>query len=488
MEYTIKNIRYLLNNKQITITELTKMMYKDLSKYNYLNAFVTKTTDIALKKAKFLDSNKLENSLFFGMPYVAKDLFITKNILTTACSNILRNFIPPYDATIISILNNKNAILIGKSTTDELGMGGLGINANNGIVFNPWNKEYIAGGSSSGSAALVGSGIIPFALATDTGDSIRKPASYCGIVGFKPTYGVISRVGVIPYSPSFDTVGYFVRNVEDCALAFQELLEYDVNDFSMKKHKYDSKTLNKNIKNYKVAYIKEIYDNLNPELKIHFDNLFIKLKEQGITVKLISFDIDLLSSLGAAYYTISCVEAISSQSCLNGICFGEKVDSKNWESSIIETRTKNLGKIIQFRYIIGQYCSSLDNQDKLFIRAKKIRRLIYDRMNLIFDKFDILIGPSVNSETKKIKNLEPHIVNFQNDFVEDFLLLSNFAGTPSLTLPFGFWKKANMPFGINVNSQRFNEKDLFNFSLVLENIIGLKNLNPKNNTKGKTNE
>lgn len=477
MNYTIENIQKLLIEKKITPSKLVQKIYAELDKFDYLNGFVTKTKNLAIQSAKLLDKISIDQkNILFAIPFVAKDNFATKDILTTASSNILNNFIPPYDAKVIIDLKNKHTILMGKATMDELGMGGTGLTGCNGNVLNPWNREYITGGSSSGSAALVATGLIPFALGTDTGDSIRRPASLCGVVGFKPTYGVISRVGVIPYAPSFDTVGFFTQNVNDCSLIFENLLNYDANDYSMTAHKYSHKNINNDISKYKIAYIKEVYEKMHTELQEKFNLLVNDLQKNGVKVTPVSFDKNLLDVIVAVYYIITCVEAISSQSNLNGICFGNKENGKDWYDSIVKTRTKNLGKIVQSRYIIGQYCSSEQRQEKLFIYAKKIRRLIVNEIAKIFKSYDAIIGLAVNSNTKKISEVNKNSIIFENDIAENFLILANFNGMPSITIPLGFWKGNNMPYGININTNVYDEQKLFNIALAMEKIIGLKDV------------
>lgn len=475
MIYTIDKIRDLIINKKIKVSTIIKNIYKELEKWDYLNSFVTKTKKEALKLCKELDLKEIdENNFLDHIPYVAKDNFSTKNILTTSSSKILSDYIPPFNATVINLLNTNNAILLGKTTLDELGMGGTGLTAYNGIVRNPLNKDLIAGGSSSGSAALVATGLIPFALGTDTGDSIRKPASYCGIVGLKPTYGLISRKGLIPYSPSFDTVGFFTNNVKDSARIFQHLAKYDSDDLtSISDYKFSYSDNIFKQKQYKIIYISEIYDNCKDFIKLEFDKLFEKLKNKGYIIKKVSFSKSLLRLLPVVYYIITCSEAINSQSNLTGIPFGFKLEADDWKKSVIKTRTKCLGEIVRARYLIGSYCESKNNQEKLFLKAKKIRRFICNEIAEIYKNFDAIILPAANGIAPKISSYDSNqIFIHSEEIVENSLLLANFNGMPSITIP--FFNKDNMPIGININTNVFEEKKLFNLANNIEKIINYK--------------
>ncbi len=479
MEYTIENIRKLILSKQEKPSSIIAKIYKELETFSKLNAFVTITKESAIAAAKKLDDISVpENNFLFAMPYAAKDNISTKDILTTASSKILSNYIPPFDANVIELLKSSNSIMIGKSTLDELGMGGSGLTAANGKVLNPWNNKFETGGSSSGSAALVATGIVPFALATDTGDSIRRPASFCGIVGLKPTYGSISRQGIIPYAPSFDTVGFFTRNVKDSAIVFDALAKYDSKDSTTYDNKNDCyKNLNSDIKGIKIAYIDEIHQKIIPSLKKRTEELYEQLRSKGAIVEKVNFPENLLKVFSPIYYILTCSEAISSQSNLTGIPFGSRSKANTWDDSVIKSRSAGLGKIIKGRYLIGAYCTSHENQEESFLQSKKIRRLIINEVDKIFNKYDAIIVPSSNGIAPKInvKDSTKMIIGYDN-FADNALLLANFNGMPSLTLPLLF--EDNMPIGININTKPFSEQKLFNISLAIENTTNLKNLKP----------
>lgn len=256
-QLSIRQLHELLKTKILTPDQLTKLVYKRLEQFKKLNAVVTSLEQNAIKQTKLITEKEINDNLLAAIPFVMKDNIATINFLTTGSSKILANFIPNYDSTVNMLLTNNKAINIAKSALDELGMGGDGLYAATGHVLNPWNLKHITGGSSSGSAALVAAGIVPFALGTDTGDSIRKPAAYCGIVGFKPTYGLISRNGVFPYAPSLDTVGIFTNHVEDIAIVLDSIALFDEQDFTsvQSKEKDYTKNLNQNIEGKNIAIL-----------------------------------------------------------------------------------------------------------------------------------------------------------------------------------------------------------------------------------------
>lgn len=477
--YSIKELHYLLINKKITPSEIIKNAFINLNKFKILNATVTElfieATNLATKLDNFIIP---KNNYLFSLPYFAKDNFATKGIKTTASSKILENFIPNYESTVTNILKENNSILLGKTALDELGMGGHGLYALTGDVLNPWNLKRITGGSSSGSAALVAAGVVPFALGTDTGDSIRKPASYCGIVGFKPTYGLISRYGVFPYAPSLDTVGYFTRTVEDSAIIFDYLAKQDKNDATSLKSKEKNYFKNLSLekaKKQKFAYLKNVHEILPYNIKIHFDYLYEQLISHGVSITTIDFPENLLKALMPVYMVISFAEAVSSHSMFNGINYGTRVDGDSYKEVMINSRTNGFGKIAKRRYVIGSYVLLKNNQKFLFLKAKQIRRLIVNILTNFFEKYDILLLPSSSNIAPKIINIKNKISKESKleNYIDDLLILSNLMSNPSLTIPLAFVDK--MPIGININAAPFYDQKVFNASLLIEEIIGIKN-------------
>ncbi|AGM26511.1 aspartyl/glutamyl-tRNA amidotransferase subunit A [Spiroplasma syrphidicola EA-1] len=477
--YTVKELHEKLVAKEITPSAVIKDSIAKLKKYQVLNATVTELETIATNFAAQLDNSPiLPGDFLAAIPYVAKDNFATKGILTTASSKILSNFVPTYESTVTELLKKEQAILVAKTALDELGMGGHGLYAYTGDVLNPWDLIRITGGSSSGSAALVASGVVPFALGTDTGDSVRKPASYCGIVGFKPSYGLISRFGVIPYAPSLDTVGYFTRSVVDSAIILDYLAKNDHQDAtslaSSEKDYYQNLTTD--LKGKKFAYFPFVHKQLSPELKTAFNELFVKLREQGVEICEATFPEQLLKTLLPVYMIISYAEAISTHSALDGINFGLRVPGETYEDVMINSRVSGFGRVVKRRYAIGSYALSKDNQTLLFLKAKRVRRLIVDELTKVFANYDILLLPSATTVAPKISDVKAHTLTEEDleFYFDDLLVLANMMGNPSITVPLTLVD--GLPVGVNINAKPFADQIVLNASLLIEEITGLKNL------------
>ncbi len=478
LDKTIFEIHKALVEKEITIVELTKEALKRAHE-NKDNAFEIILDDLALEKAKTLDEKGIEkDNYFYGIPYVAKDNFSTKDIESTGSSNILKGYIPLFDATVVKYLNEVGAILIAKATLDELAMGGTGTSGHKGITYNPYdeNHEYMIGGSSCGSAVAVSAGIVPFALGSDTGDSVRKPASNAGLVGFKPTWGLISRYGLFPFAPSMDHVAYFTKSVEESALALNLLAKHDDNDAtnSYKVRPDYYKNLNKNINGKKIAVIKEIYDAISDEvLNKKFNESLEYLKKQGATIDFVSIDEDLLTSIFPAYFIISCAEATSNNANLDGIKFGPNYGGKTYQEVMYNARTKGFSSLIKRRFVIGSYSLMSANQHDLFLRAQKARRLIVDAFNKVFENYDAIyllaspkVAPKFGEDSDKLSST--YLI------ADNYLAFGNFGGYPSITIPLGL--KDGMPFGGNITSKPFDEENVFDIALSLEDFTGLKGL------------
>ncbi len=473
---TIWEAHKQLLNKKITAVELVNTSLNAMSEHDDLNAAVLVFKKRALAAAqKIADDNVDAHHYLKGIPYIAKDNFCIKDTVTTASTNILKNYVPPYNATVIRLLNAAGAIPVCKAALDELGMGGNGLQAATGHVLNPWNHKHITGGSSSGSAALVSAGVAPFALGTDTGDSIRKPASYCGLVGWKPSYGLISRAGVIPYAPSLDTVGVLARSVKDVAIVTDCLAKYDKDDFTSVINRYKDSYLNnltRKIKNQRWCYIGSLFKKMPQYMQDKYHELFRALRAQGVVVEAHEFDAELLKAVPSVYKVISYSESISTHFNLTGLTFGERYSGADYVNSVINSRSNYLGREVTKRFIVGSYCLQTANQKELFLKAQQIRHLITKEYAKFLTNYDGVIGlaspgvaPTIN-EVMKGYDSDP--------VLENLLILNNFNGSPSLTLPVGFHK--GLPFGINISSLPFNEQKVLNLGYLIEEITQLKNL------------
>lgn len=461
--YSIEQLHELFLKEDFDIQRFYDELYKEsLFQQKRLNAFVTITKTNPHKEIK---------QLFDSIPYVLKDNINTKGILTTASSQMLEDYVPVYDAHVVEILKQNKCHLVGKSSMDELGMGYNNQTALTGIVCNPWDSSRIAGGSSGGSSALVGSGLIPFALGSDTGDSIRKPAGYCGVVGMKPTWGRISRYGLIPYASSLDHVGALTRNVKDMALVMEMLSGYDDRDMtsSIKSVPHYRNELNTNIKGLKIAILKNVFDDLKDEnIRLNFMNNIQILKRLGAIVEEVSIPNELMEAIIPVYTIIANCEATSNHACLDGIKYGSYKEGQSIEDIMIQSRTYGFSSQIRRRFILGSLALLEDNQEKMFKKAQCVRRLIVDEINKIFLDYDIILTPNSGS----IAPLIDHQIQ-SYEIIENHLCLSNFAGIPSLTLPCGFVE--NMPIAVNLTGRLFEEQTVLNTAYALEQELGYAN-------------
>lgn len=471
-EKFIDDIRNGLDSGKVTSDKLFEEAVNKAYKYqDVYNSFVT----IMDKKDEVCS-----NSILSGIPYALKDNISTKGILTTASSNILKDYIPLYDATIYKKLKNSGAVLMGKTVLDELAMGGTGTTGHTGIVRNPWNKDRMIGGSSAGSAASVALGIVPFAIGSDTGDSIRKPAAYGGVVGYKPTYGRISRYGLFSFASSLDHVGVFARSVKDVSYVMDVVKGHDDKDMTSLPDEDVSyvSELDNDVSGKKLFYIKEAIeiDNGNNELKeiiSNFKSVLEKCKELGMIVEEVSFDKELLEAIYPVYNVISCAEATSNNSNLTGIPFGNRVDGKNVNDIMMNTRTNGFSELIKRRFVIGSYVLQKENQERLFLNACRVRRLIVNRMNELFEKYDGLIMPTSG-------NIAPLFDDASDKLSDEYLILGNhlvignFGGFPSISIPSGFVN--DMPVSVNITGRAKEDSLVLNMANKVESLLNCKGM------------
>ena len=469
-ELVIDDIRNKLDNGSISSDDLFNEAIRKALKYqDDYNCFVT-----ILKEKDEINSD----SIISGIPYALKDNISTKGILTTGSSNILKDYIPLYDATVYKKLKESGAVLVGKTVLDELAMGGTGTTGHTGIVRNPWNKERLIGGSSAGSAAAVALGIVPFSIGSDTGDSIRKPAAFGGIVGFKPSYGRISRYGLFAFATSLDHVGVFARSVKDVSYVTDIIKGHDDKDMTSlpdENIKY-SDNLENDIKGKRLFYIKEALENNsgNQELNEIINNFYDVVenaKKIGFSVEKVSIEKNLLEALYPAYNVISCAEATSNNSNLTGIAFGSRIDGNNINDIMMKTRTEGFSELIKRRFVIGSYVLQKENQEKLFLNACRVRRLIVDKINELFKTYDGLIMPSAEKIAPKFDEASDKL---SDDYLilGNHLVIGNFGGFPSISIPSGFVK--NMPVSVNITGRAKEDSLVLNMANKLESVLGYK--------------
>lgn len=473
---SIDELHALLVAKKVTPLELAQEALA-LAKKDSNNAFEYIMEKEALDFAASLTEPE-ENNPLWGIPFVIKDNFSTKDVPTTGSSNILKGYVPVFDATVVEKLKTAKAVAIGKTTLDELAMGGTGTSGHLGMTFNPYDRKHerLVGGSSCGSAAVTADGFVPFALGSDTGDSTRKPASYAGLVGFKPTWSRISRYGLFPFAPSLDTVGIFSRNVKDSAYVLDVLAGHDDRDFTSSVKPVDeyAKDIEKINPKAKIAVIKGIVNSISDKVVLDkFNETIEMLKNAGFTVDFVEIDEKILSSLFPTYFVISCAEATSNNANMDGIKFGPYYNGQTFEDVVTQARTNGFGELIKRRFIIGNFALMKENQKDLFLRAQKNRRVIVNAVNDILKEYDFIYCPAAPSIAPKVGEKSDRLSN-EYLIADNHLVIANFAGLPSITLPIGM--KDGMPFGANFTGRAFEDKQVLQIAYELEKHTGLKNI------------
>ena len=477
MNLGIEELHTLLKEGKVTskdlIEESLKLSHEVQDK---CNAFVS-----ILDDAKEVEVN---DNLLSGIPFGVKDNYSTKGMLSTGSSNTLKDYVPFFDATAYKNLKNAGAVMVNKTAMDEFGMGGTGTTGHTGIQKNPWDLTRMCAGSSSGSACAVASGVYPYALGSDTGDSIRKPAAYCGIVGYKPTYGLISRYGLFAFASSLDHCGVLTRCVKDAAIVVDEMKGKDEKDLtSWDSSKISLKNaLTGDIKGKKLCYIKELcnienYENPNDELIKHLENFKEKIeliKSSGVVVEEVSVDRKLLNAIASVYVILSCSEATSNLSNLTGISFGPRGEGSTWEEQVKDYRTKGFSPLIKRRFVIGSYILQKENQDRYFINAQKVRRLVVDTWKKLYETYDAVILPVGIGPAKHIDGSLDQLSKDDNiQALDEHLQVGNFGGFPSITIPDGFVN--NLPVGLNITGNCYDDENVLNIAYAIESMMDYKN-------------
>lgn len=409
--------------------------------------------------------------------YVAvKDNISVAGILMQAGSHILEGYRPVYDATVISRLRKHGASVFCKSKMDELGMGDTGLNTGGTPTLNPYDLSRITGGSSGGSAALVANGCCPLAIGTDTGDSIRQPASYTGTIGVKPTYGRISRYGVLPYANSMDTVGFFTTCIEDAAYALEILEGRDPKDMtsSAMLPGHYKRSLDSSLAGKKIGIFRSVMDTIkNPVFQKSFEDLIHHLEKKGAHLVWVDLDSKWLDLVDPVYKTIANAEACSNHACLDGLRYGLQPIENTVEESVKHARTAGFSSLVKKRFIYGAYSLYEENQKDLFEKAQRIRRQIVQEYRAALEDLDVLLALSTPDIAPEITEMDRSGMQIESISISH-LKLDNLAGTPSLSLPLGF--KQGCPFGLCVRSDRFQEQKMFDVAKAIEEYTGFAGL------------
>ena len=461
-----------IKNKKISSFETTTAFVDRSKKSKKLNSYNEDTFEIALVKAKQFDSNPDFNKKLPGIPMAVKDLFCTKNIKTTASSKILNNFIPTYESTVTDNLWNDGAILLGKLNCDEFAMGSSNETSYFGNVISPIDKDLVPGGSSGGSASALAAKLTPATIGTDTGGSIRQPASFTGTVGLKPTYGSCSRYGIVAFASSLDQAGPMTKNVEDAALLLEVMSSFDNKDSTsvdFKRPLY-SKDLSKNIKGKKIGIPKEYrVDGMSQEIEKLWDDGKKYLKDCGAEI----IDVSLPHTKFAlpTYYIVAPAEASSNLARYDGVKYGFRTDGDNLIDMYEKTRSAGFGDEVKRRIMIGTYVLSSGYYDAYYLKAQKVRRLIKNDFNNVFQKVDAILTPSTPSSAFKIgdKSNDP-VSMYLNDI---FTVPVNLAGLPGISIPAGLDKKG-YPLGLQIIGKSFDEQNILNIAYSMEDKINFK--------------
>jgi aspartyl-tRNA(Asn)/glutamyl-tRNA(Gln) amidotransferase subunit A len=460
----------LIKKKDLKSEELTASFIKNISKGKKLNSFITNSSEEALIHAKNFDKNPKLDKLLPGVPIAIKDLFCTKNVRTTAGSKMLENFVPNYESSITTNLWNEGAFLLGKLNCDEYAMGSSNETSYFGNVINPISENTVPGGSSGGSASALAADLTPATIGTDTGGSIRQPASFTGTVGLKPTYGLCSRWGIVAFASSLDQAGPMTKTVEDCALMLEAMAGFDKKDstsINKKKENY-SKKLTNNIKGLKIGIPKEYrVDGMSKEIDGLWENGKNLLKDSGAEI----VDISLPNTKYAlpTYYIVAPAEASSNLARYDGVKYGFRSKKGNNLIEMYEhTRSEGFGDEVKRRILIGTYVLSSGYYDAYYLKAQKVRQLIKNDFEQSFKKVDAILTPSTPTSAFKIgeKKNDP-ISMYLNDI---FTVPVNLAGIPAISIPAGR-DKNNFPLGLQLIGKSLDEQKLLNIAYAAEKNI-----------------
>ena len=470
-ELTVHELQEKLKNKEISVTEITKAYNKRIKeKDKDVQAFITTLEDESTKQAEEIE-NKIESGEikgeFAGIPIGIKDNICTKGIKTTCASKMLENFVAPYDATVIENFKKENLINLGKLNMDEFAMGSSTEYSYFKKTKNPWNLNKVPGGSSGGCAAAVAANLVPWAIGSDTGGSIRQPSSFCGVVGMKPTYGLVSRYGLVAFASSLDQIGPITKDVYDCAMLLNLIAGHDEKDTTsedMPKKDY-TKCLKNDVKGLKIGVPKEFYgEGINSEVKETLQKTIEQYKDMGAEVE--EFSLDVAKYSLATYYIIACAEASSNLGRFDGIRYGYRApEYKDLNDLYRKSRSQGFGSEVKRRIILGTYVLSSGYYDAYYKKAQKVRTLVMNEFNKAFEKYDVIITPTSPTVAFDIGSKSNNPMEM---YLADICTVSvNIAGLPGISIPVGV-DKEGMPIGMQIIGNRFQEEKILNTAYTME--------------------
>ncbi|MCI9063986.1 MAG: Asp-tRNA(Asn)/Glu-tRNA(Gln) amidotransferase subunit GatA [Clostridia bacterium] len=471
IDLTVHELQEKLRNKELTVTDITKAYVDRINeKEKDVEAFVTTLTDESIAKAEEIQA-KIDNGEikgdFAGIPIGIKDNICTKGVKTTCSSKMLENFVSPYDATVTEKLNNENMIDLGKLNMDEFAMGGSTETSYFKKTKNPWDLTKVPGGSSGGSAAAVAAGLVPWALGSDTGGSIRQPASFCGVVGLKPTYGLVSRYGLVAFASSLDQIGPITKDVKDSAMLLNIIAGHDAKDTTsvdIPKKDY-TKALTGDIKGLKIGVPKEFFgEGINEEVKENLKQAIETYKKLGAEIE--EFSLDIANYALATYYIIACAEASSNLGRFDGIRYTYRTpEFKNLKELYKKSRSEAFGAEVKRRIILGTYVLSSGYYDAYYKKAQQVRTMVMNEFNKGFEKYDVILTPTAPTTAFGIGEKSNNPLEM---YLADICTVSvNIAGLPGISVPCGV-DKQGMPVGMQLIGNKFQEETILNAAYAFE--------------------
>ncbi|MEQ1877365.1 MAG: Asp-tRNA(Asn)/Glu-tRNA(Gln) amidotransferase subunit GatA [Bdellovibrionia bacterium] len=464
----------MIKKGDLKARDVTEAFLSQAKKLNpKVNAFIT-WNDRAPEEAAKVDAAiaaKASLGPLAGVPIAIKDMLCTRGIRTTAASKILDNFIPPYSATVVERLSAAGAIVLGKTNQDEFAMGSSTENSAYGITRNPWNLEFVPGGSSGGSAAACAALMAPAAIGTDTGGSIRQPASFCGIAGIKPTYGRVSRYGIIAFASSLDQAGPMARNVRDCALILETIAGHDERDSTTSKKEIPawSQKMTDDLRGLKIGKPKEYFaEGLDPEVGAIVNKAIEVLKSRG--AEIVDVSLPMTKHAISVYYLVATSEASSNLARYDGVRYGVRAPAADIESLYRNSRGLGFGPEVKRRIMLGTYALSSGYYDAYYKKACQVRRMMQNDFLNAFTKCDLLISPVTANPPFKIGGqIKDPLAMYLNDI---YTTSTNLAGLPGMSVP-GGWTKSGLPIGVQLTAKHFDEQTIFNAGLAIERHLGL---------------
>lgn len=470
-DFTVHELQEKLKNNELTVTDITKAYIDRINeKEKDIEAFVTTNLEEAMDKAKIIEE-KLNNGDdlgdYAGIPIGIKDNMCVKGTKTTCSSKMLENFVAPYDATVIEKLNNENIISLGKLNMDEFAMGSSTETSYFKKTKNPWNLNKVPGGSSGGSAAAVAANLVPWALGSDTGGSIRQPASLCGVVGLKPTYGLVSRYGLVAFASSLDQIGPITKDVKDSAMLLTLIAGKDEKDTTSEDNNNIDyvKALKNDVKGLKIGVPKEFFaEGINEEVKSKLQESINIYKELGAEIE--EFSLDIAKYALATYYIIACAEASSNLGRFDGIRYGYRTkEFENLKDIYKKSRSEGFGEEVKRRIILGTYVLSSGYYDAYYKKAQQVRTLVSNEFSKAFEKYDVILTPT---SPVTAFNIGEKSNNPMEMYLADICTVSiNIAGIPAISIPCGLDSKG-MPIGMQLIGNKFQEETILNAAYTFE--------------------